>query len=69
MRELRMANGRVESAPKIRLECTRCHGGDGEAPGGAYTDFEREGENVVRCVECGKRHSTDSLVDLNTPGA
>lgn len=37
---------------EIKLRCTGCRG---------FQEFERVGENVVRCVECGKRHSTDSL--------
>jgi len=37
---------------RIVLRCTGCR---------AYTTFERVGETVVRCAECGKRHSTDSL--------
>lgn len=36
----------------IRLNCTRC---------GAFTDFDKESDHVVRCAACGKRHSTDSL--------
>lgn len=37
----------------IRLRCTACEG---------YRDFDRErGSQVVRCADCGKRHSTDSL--------
>lgn len=37
---------------EIRLRCTGCR---------AYRGFERVGENVVQCSDCGKRHSTDSL--------
>ena len=38
---------------EIRLRCTNCR---------AYRDFERQrGSQAVRCAECGKRHSTDSL--------
>lgn len=36
----------------LALECTRCE---------ELTDFERESTEVVRCAECGKRHSTMSL--------
>lgn len=36
----------------IVLECTRCE---------ADRDYERESDTVVRCEECGKRHSMDSL--------
>lgn len=34
------------------LNCTRCE---------CFREFERDSENVVRCDDCGKRHSTDSL--------
>jgi hypothetical protein len=37
---------------EIRLKCTNCR---------AYREFERDGESAVRCADCGKRHSTDSL--------
>ena len=37
---------------RIQLKCTNCR---------AYRDFERDGASSVRCAECGKRHSTDSL--------
>ena len=38
---------------EIRLRCTGCR---------AYRDFERQpGARAVRCADCGKRHSTDSL--------
>ena len=37
---------------EIRLKCTNCR---------AYREFDRDGESVVRCADCGKRHSTDSL--------
>jgi uncharacterized Zn finger protein len=60
MRELTFTNGRVRDAPRIRLQCTAC---------GELTRFTKEGETTVKCRECGKRHSTDSLVDTNTPGA
>jgi len=43
---------------QIRLKCTECR---------AYRDFERDGESVVRCADCGKRHSTDSLYAIE-PG-
>lgn len=37
----------------IKLRCTACEG---------FRDFDRErGSRVVRCADCGKRHSTDSL--------
>lgn len=36
----------------IRLKCTSCR---------AFRDYEAISETVVRCSECGKRHSTDSL--------
>jgi len=42
----------------ILLKCTRC---SEEAESTRLMEFEREGENVVRCDRCGKRHSTDSL--------
>lgn len=37
---------------RIVLRCTGCR---------AYTGFERVGEAAVKCEDCGKRHSTDSL--------
>lgn len=37
----------------LRLNCSRC---------GAFRDYWREQENVVRCDECGKRHSDNSLM-------
>ena len=38
---------------EIRLRCTNCR---------AFTDFERQpGKDAVKCAECGKRHSSDSL--------
>lgn len=48
---------------KVVLQCTGCTEelGDGRP---VFTDFEtREGdpETVVRCSDCGKRHSKDSL--------
>ena len=36
----------------IRLACTRCHG---------FTEWTKDGENAVRCANCKKKHSTDSL--------
>lgn len=49
---------------EILLRCTGCR---------AYRTYERrEGsKHVVRCAECGKRHSTDSLhaVDPADPPA
>lgn len=37
-----------------RLNCTRCH---------EFTDWEEESEDndVIRCGECGKRHSKENL--------
>lgn len=70
-KRLTMANGNVVDAePDIKLRCSKCHGGNDEAPGGALTDYHRkpsDSKNVVRCSECGKKHSRDSLVDRNTP--
>lgn len=38
---------------EIKLRCTNCR---------AYRDFDRQhGKEAVKCVVCGKRHSTDSL--------
>lgn len=65
MKELRMVNGEVVDVD-IKLRCTECHGGNDEAPGGALTEWHRKDDDpgsVVRCDDCGKRHSTDSLVD------
>jgi hypothetical protein len=42
-----------ETTPQ--LDCTRCE---------EFHAFEREQENVVRCENCGKRHSNDSLYDV-----
>lgn len=39
----------------IKLECTRCND---------VTDWVREKRNVVRCMECKKIHSDDSLVPV-----
>lgn len=36
----------------MRLNCTRC---------GTFRDWWRESENVVRCDQCDKRHSDNSL--------
>lgn len=36
----------------ILLDCTRCE---------TFTEFVHPSENVVACIDCGKRHSTDSL--------
>lgn len=49
---------------KVRLECTKCHGGNDEAPGGALTRPVRrdtDPKTVVRCAECGKKHGKGSL--------
>ncbi len=41
----------------IRLDCTKC---------GSYREFDREqGTDSVKCAECGKRHSADSLHALD----
>lgn len=64
-----MQNGEVLDAGEIvtagmKLRCTRCHGGEDESPGGALTEPTRgddDPKTVVRCAECGKRHSTNSL--------
>lgn len=37
----------------LRVECVSCE---------ERQPYEREGENVVRCEECGRRHSNESLV-------
>ena len=38
---------------EIKLRCTNCR---------AYREFEpKPGTQAVRCAECGKRHSRDSL--------
>lgn len=49
---------------RLRLECSKCHGGNDEAPGGALTKPVRRRDDpktVVRCAECGKKHGRDSL--------
>lgn len=64
-----MVNGEVVDVSTnpfagMRLRCSQCHGGNDEAPGGALTTPERredDPQTVVRCAECGKKHSTDSL--------
>jgi len=48
----------------LRLECTKCHGGNDEAPGGALTIPVRKRDDptsIVRCATCGKKHSDNSL--------
>lgn len=40
----------------VLLNCTRC---------GAFREYERESETVMRCAECGKRHSKHSLHMVN----
>lgn len=73
-----MRNGRVADAD-VKLECTNCPPRDRVSENGdenftelpARNDFEqRDGDpkSVVRCAECGKKHSRKSLVDVNTPG-
>jgi hypothetical protein len=56
MKELRMSNGDVVDAfSGMKLRCTKC------VP--LRDPYRREDDpnTVVRCAECGKRHSTDSL--------
>lgn len=36
----------------IRLKCTRCE---------AFTEFVQTGPETVKCIDCGKKHNTDSL--------
>lgn len=61
MKEVRMKNGEVVNAdgdPSIagmKLRCTRCE--DTTDP----TRKDGDPKTVVRCAECGKRHSTQSL--------
>lgn len=48
----------------LRLECSKCHGGNDEAPGGALTTpvrYRDDPDTVVRCASCGKKHSDSSL--------
>ncbi len=35
-----------------KLDCTRCN---------EFQDYDREQDTVVRCGECGKRHSNNNL--------
>lgn len=43
---------------ELRLNCTRC---------GEFTHAEKGStDNVVRCAECDKRHSTESLYMVDT---
>lgn len=44
---------------EVRLDCTRCH---------AFRVYRTESHSVVRCDECGKRHSKNSLHVVD-PGA
>ena len=37
---------------ELRLNCTRC---------GSFEAYDHDTNTVVRCAECGKRHSTDSV--------
>jgi len=37
---------------ETRLNCERC---------GQFTEFQNESKAVVRCGDCAKRHSVDSL--------
>lgn len=56
MKELRMVNGEVVDVD-IKLQCSACSD---------CTEWHRTDDDpgsVVRCDDCGKRHSTDSLVD------
>lgn len=49
---------------KVRLECTKCRGGNDEAPGGRKTTPVRKRDDpksVVRCATCGKKHGEGSL--------
>jgi len=49
-----------------KLKCSRCHGGNDEAQGGAINTAYKhpnDPETVIRCVECDKKHSKDSLVE------
>jgi RNase P subunit RPR2 len=68
MKRLEMRNGDVVAPDNLKLRCSRCHGGTDEAPGGAltqYIDKAGDPESVVRCAECGKKHSIDSLESAN----
>jgi len=61
MRELEMQNGRVADARDpnpfdgMALDCSACET--------RREAFQKAGdpENVCRCTECGKKHSTDAL--------
>ncbi len=41
---------------ETRLNCTRCH---------EFTKWKGENKRTVKCEDCGKRHSTDSLRPVN----
>lgn len=58
MKRLTMSNGSVIETD-LKLDCTRCE---------SLQPFERQGENVATCATCGKRHSTNSLVDASVAG-
>jgi len=63
-KELTMHNGEVVAPDNLRLRCSECRGGTDEARGGAltrYVDRDSDPDSVVRCADCGKKHSTDSL--------
>jgi len=62
MRELTMINGHIQDPPKLRLECTEC-----KERRRFYSEPD-DPDTVVRCKECGKKHSRNSLVDVNAVG-
>jgi RNase P subunit RPR2 len=62
MRELTMINGHIHEPPKLRLECVDCD---------ERTRFHSKPDDpytVVRCQQCGTKHSRNSLIDVNAAG-
>ena len=65
MRKLTMQNGRVLAGgdpPDLRLECVDCDERQG------FTQRADDPDSVYRCAECGRKHSRDSLIDVNAAG-
>jgi ribosomal protein S27E len=61
MKRLTMVNGSVIESD-IRVECVDC-----DSPH-EYFRKDDDPKSVVRCKECGKKHSQDSLTDVNVAG-
>jgi ribosomal protein S27E len=61
MKRLTMVNGTVIESD-IRVECVDC-----ETPQDYYRKDD-DPQTVVRCKQCDKKHSQDSLTDVNVAG-